>query len=87
MEDIVTNNKVSENYKKFWVYVKGKRQESAAVSPLKDTDGFLRSDSRAEILNHQFKSVFKEKYTTNIPIKGKRSFPDMPNITVSEAEV
>ena len=36
-------------------------------------DGFLKSDgvSKAEILNHQFKSVVTEEDTNNIPSKGK----------------
>ena len=51
---------------------------------MKDKGGFLKSDSvsKVEILNHQFKSVFTEENTTNIPNTGKSSFPEMPTITV-----
>ena len=88
MEDIVSED-LSSNPKRFWAYIKSKGQEPAGVSPLRDKDGFLKSDNvdvnKAEILNYQFKSVFTEEDTTNIPNKGKSPFPEMPTITVGEA--
>ncbi|KAL8592877.1 hypothetical protein ACOMHN_050704 [Nucella lapillus] len=82
---------VSEDYrtnsKRFWSYVKSKKQEADGVAPLKDKQGFLRSNSqnKAEILGDQFRSVFTEEDTTSIPDKGPSPYPDILPIRVSEA--
>lgn len=82
-------NTVSEDFntksKKFWSYVKSKRQDSTGVSPLKNAEGFLQSDSvtKAEILNQQFQSAFTAEDTSNIPSKGDSPFPDMEAIQVN----
>jgi hypothetical protein len=49
-----------------WSYIKSKRQEPAGISPLLNKDWFLHSDShiKAEILNHQFQSVYTKEDTT-----------------------
>ena len=75
------------NSKRFWSFVKSRRQESIGVAPLKDKNGFLKSDSqsKAEILGDQFQSVFTEEDTTSVPDKGTSPFPDMPPITVNAA--
>ena len=59
LEEIISED-FNADPKKFWSYIKGKRQESIGVSPLKNQDGFLKSDSdsKAEILNTQFKSFY-----------------------------
>ena len=77
------------NSKRFWSFVKSRRQESIGVAPLKDKNGFLKSDSqsKAEILGDQFQSVFTEEDTTSVPDKGTSPFPDMPPITVNEAGI
>ena len=56
----VVSNSYKGNPKKFWSYIKSAGQEASGVSPLKNEDGFLKSDSlrRANILNRQFESVF-----------------------------
>ena len=53
MEEVVSND-FQENPKVFWLYVKGKRQESTGVAPMKIKDGFIHSDSssKVEILNN-----------------------------------
>lgn len=88
MEEIVSSD-FRTNSKKFWAYVKSKGAESAGVPPLKNNNGFLKSDNlgKAEILNDQFKSVFTEEDTSNVPSKGKSPYPDMPGITVREKGV
>ena len=84
------NNVIADNFKtdskKFWAYIKSKGQESQGVSPLKNTDGFLKSDtvSKAEILNTQFQSVFTEEDQSNMPDKGPSPYQPMDDITVSE---
>ena len=84
MVSIVSEDFTSKS-KKFWSYVASKRQDSAGVAPLKNTEGFLQSDSlrKAEILNQQFQSAFTEEDTSNIPSKGDSPFPDMENIQVN----
>ena len=43
--------------------LKVKKQESTGIAPLKNKDGFLKSDSnrKANILNEQFSSVFTKE--------------------------
>ncbi|KAL8610270.1 hypothetical protein ACOMHN_062002 [Nucella lapillus] len=43
LEDVVSED-YSTNSKRFWSYVKSKKQEADGVAPLKDKQGFLRSN-------------------------------------------
>jgi hypothetical protein len=54
-----------DNTNKLWSYIKSKGQEFIGVAPLKNQQGFLKSDnqSKANILNEQFKSVLKVETT------------------------
>ena len=65
--------------------MKNTRQEATGVSPLKNKDGFLKSDStsKANILNDQFVSVFTKEDTSSLPDKGPSPYPSMPNIKVN----
>lgn len=88
MEDIVSED-FTTNSKKFWAYVKSKGQDSAGVSPLKNADGFLQSDSakKAEILNEQFQRAFTTEDTSRIPSMGDSPFPAMDDIHIDEGGV
>ena len=44
MEEVVSQD-LKENSKRFWSYVKSKRQEASGVSALLNEDGFLQSDT------------------------------------------
>ena len=70
------------------IYIRSKRQESTGVSPLKNQDRFLKSDStsKAEILNTQFKSIFTEEDLSNLPHKGQSPYPSMDNIIKRSAK-
>ena len=59
------------NSKRFWAYIKHKKQDSNGVAPLKNNDGLLYSDTdtKADILNRQFYSVYTKEDMTNIPNK------------------
>ena len=59
MEDIVSQD-LKENSKRFWSFIKSKRQEASGVSVLINEDGYLQSDSpvKAKILNKQSQSVY-----------------------------
>ena len=87
--DKIISEDFNTNPKKFWSYIKSKHKESTGVSPLKNQDGFLKSDgsSKAEILNTQFKSVFTEEDLSNLPHKGESPYPNMDNIEVREKGV
>ncbi|KAL8570711.1 hypothetical protein ACOMHN_039146 [Nucella lapillus] len=88
LEDVVSED-YRTNSKRFWSYVKSKKQEADGVAPLKDKQGFLRSNSqnKAEILGDQFRSVFTEEDTTSIPDKGPSPYPDMPPIRDSNTRL
>ena len=81
---ILSAMRVKTTPKTIWSFVKSKGQEFTGVAPLKNKDGFLQSNtqSRANILNEQFKSVFTEEDLTNIPDKGKSTTPNMPEIKI-----
>ena len=55
MRDIISPD-AAKNPKKFWSFIKGKKQESSGVAPLRQTDGTLHSNphTKADILNGQF---------------------------------
>ena len=73
-----------KNSKNFWRYMKSMRKDHTGVAPLKSPAG-LASDARdkAEILNHQFMSVFTREDTTTLPEKEPSPYPAMPNIQIS----
>jgi hypothetical protein len=49
-----------QNLKKFWSFLKGKKQKAFRMTPLRNTDDLMHSDSgtKTNIFNVQFKSVF-----------------------------
>lgn len=85
MEDIVSED-LQKNPKKFWSYVKSRKQDSSQIVTLKSKDGFLHSDTtnKASILNQQFQSVYTKEDLQNLPDLGTSPFPPMDNITVNE---
>ena len=79
------NQDLTANSKRFYSYVKSKKKETTGISPLLNQDGFLhsRSTSKAEILNHQFQSVYTKENLTNIPDIGQSKIPSMKPIIIS----
>ena len=84
MEDVVSAD-FKENPKRFWSFIKSKRQEASGVSELVNKEGFLQSNTtaKAEILNEQFHSVYTQEDTGTIPDKGPSPHPSMHDITVN----
>jgi hypothetical protein len=82
---------MKNNTKQFWSYMKSKKQDSQGVTPLRKDDGFLYSDTetKAEILNDQFYSVYRytRKDMTAMSEKGQSPYPDMPDIHIGGAGV
>ena len=84
MEEVVSGD-LKQNPKRFYSYIKSKRQESEGVSSLIDKNGFLQSDStkRAEVLNDQFVSAYTKEDIERLPSKGPSPFSAMRKIIVS----
>ncbi|KAK3104735.1 hypothetical protein FSP39_008956 [Pinctada imbricata] len=84
MENIISPC-VTSNPKKFWSFIKGKKQEASGVAPLRNTDGLINSDpqSKANILNIQFQSVFTREDTSSAPDKGPSPFPSLDRIRIT----
>ena len=80
----VVSEDLDKNPRRFWSYIKSRKQENKGVSSLIDKDGFLQSDSqkKCDILNNQFQSVYTKEVTQNLPDKGPSPHPTMENITV-----
>jgi hypothetical protein len=80
------NRDNKDNSKRFWSYIKSKRQEPAGISPLLNKDGFLHSDSqiKAEILNNHFQSVYTKEDTTTLPDKDNSTTKSMNDIYITE---
>ena len=84
MEDIVSQV-LNGNSKRFWSFIKSKRQEASGISAFMNEDGYLQSDSsvKAEILNKQFQSVYTREDIDLIPEKGPSPFQHMQDISIN----
>ena len=78
------NRNLDKNPRRFWSYIKSRKQDNEGVSSLIDKDGFLQSDSqkKCDILNNQFQSVYTREDTQNLTDKGPSPNPTMENIAV-----
>ena len=75
----------SHGSKKFWSYIKAKRNEQSGVPSLEKGDEMFTDNlAKAEILNDQFSSVFTidTSETESIPSLEGPSFTDMPPIQI-----
>ena len=83
MEEVESGD-LKQKPKRFYSYIKSKRQESEGVSSLIDKNGFLQSDStkRAEVLNDQFVSAYTKEDTERLPSKWPSPFSAMRKIIV-----
>ena len=81
----LVNQDLTSNSKRFYSYVKCKRQETTGISPLLNQDGFLqsRSTNKAEILNQQFQPVYTKENLNNVPDMGHSMFQSMEPIIIS----
>ena len=84
MRDIISPD-AAKNPKKFWSFIKGKKQESSGVAPLRQTDGTLHSNphTKPDILNCQFKSVFTKEDMSSMTDKGDSPHNTMDPIIVT----
>ena len=81
----VISPQLHENPKRFWSYIKSKRNESTRVASLRNTDGLLYNDSQtqANILNNQFKSAYTIEDTNTIPVVHGSDHPVMNKIHIT----
>ena len=70
--------------KKFWSYIKSKRNDNTGILSLKNSDGRLisKGKGKAEILSEHFESVFTYENVTNFPELPNSNIPDMPSFDI-----
>ena len=74
------------NPKKFWSYVKNTVQKNSGIGPLKTKEGYQKSDSQSkpDILNDQFHSVFTEEDMEDFPNMGPSPHHAMRRISIDQ---
>jgi hypothetical protein len=79
---------VANNPKIFWSYIKQVKQDDVGVADF-EIDGLNISDgqSKAEILNKQFSSVFTEENLINLPEMGNNPTSEIPGLQISSKDV
>ncbi|KAI8493717.1 DTW domain-containing protein 2 [Branchiostoma belcheri] len=84
-EDVdILGEAIVDKPKTFWSYIKGLRKDLVGVAPLKVGNTIISdSGKKAEALSSQFKSVFTEEDTTDIPSLDQPCTPPMEHIEVS----
>ena len=82
LQDVISGN-LKQDPKRFFTYVKSRKQDYVGVSSLLDGNGYLQSDTatRADILNDQFRSVYTKEDMNTMPDKGPSPHRSMPRIT------
>ena len=75
--------------KRFWSYIKSRKQDSSGITTLKNKDGYLHSDTqtKAAILNSQFHSVYTQEDLNSMPDKGPSPHPTMRPIKIRQKGV
>ncbi|KAI8506130.1 hypothetical protein Bbelb_164830 [Branchiostoma belcheri] len=70
-----------DNPKKFWQYVKNRKQTASGVAPLAQHDKLVVDGrGKAEVLSKQYDSIFTEEDLTKVPELGDSPYPDMPEV-------
>lgn len=87
LEDIVCDD-LRTNPKRFWSYMKTRKQDSSQIVTLRSKDGFLYSDTaiKTAILNEQFQSLYTREDLSALSDLGPSPYPTMSNITIHERE-
>ena len=79
----ILEENIKSKPKKFWRFIRSKRNENMGVSPLINSNGKLVTDSKgkADVLNKQYQSVFTQEKTGTLPDIGESSIPSITDIT------
>ena len=88
MENIISTDHQDQS-RRFWFYIKSRKQESTGIVTLKDKDRLLCSDTptKATILNEQFQSLYIREVMSSIQDMVPSKFLIMGNIRVSQSGV
>ena len=84
VNESLAKNMEQGNNKAFWKYIKSKRNDNVGVAGIKQ-NGVLHHDSqtKAEILNNQFHSVFtKENVKAEKPKLNEKRYPSINNLLI-----
>ena len=80
----ILSDNLTENPKKFWMYVKSQRQDSVGIPTLTAQGRHCSSNfDKASILNEFFQSVFTKENVDDMPETAPFPFAPMGNIIVS----
>ena len=73
--------------KRFWTYIRSKRQDNVGVAPLEINDDAV-SDSRekANLVSNYFKSVFTKEDPQNMTPEATSPYSDIPPIHFSPVQ-
>ncbi|XP_072182159.1 uncharacterized protein [Diadema setosum] len=82
------NDPDDKHYKKFWSFIKAKRQDNTGIPPM-EQNGRKVTDSKnkARILNEQFLSVFTSESLDALPLMDDSQLPDVHRIKVTVSGV
>ena len=84
VSDVIGGSLSSNNTKPFWNFVKTKRQQAFGVGTLNTDNGIAASPKdKADALNRQFKSVFTNEDTSNLPDLDESRTPELQRINVT----
>ncbi|XP_061182308.1 uncharacterized protein LOC133190634 [Saccostrea echinata] len=83
LEDVFSDD-LRTNPKRFWTFIKDRKQDSSQIETSKSNDGFLHSDTASKVFNEQFQSVYTREDLSTLPDLGPSSFPTMDKITIHE---
>jgi len=88
VNNFIAEGFATNNTRPFWKYVKSQRQDNFGIPPLK-RDGVLHTDSqtKADIMLDEFKSVFTREDTSHLPQLGGTAYPSISGLTIHEAGV
>ena len=65
--------------KKFYNFLKNRKRDSSGVPPLTNKQGGTITDTKAEVLNEQYQSVFTKENNQSIPPVNNQNL-NMPDI-------
>ena len=79
---------LKEKPKKFWSYIKSKKQDQVGVPPL-NVNGSVKTDSasKAEILSTHFRQIFTQEDLSSMPRKDCSDTPQMDSVVFKSAGV
>ena len=88
VNNILNEGLAKNDNKKFWKYIKARKQDSMGISPLKH-QGSLHTDNKtkAELLSNQFKSVFTPQTVNESAQMEGTPYPNIPPLHITQPGV